>query len=144
MSLSLVRKIKAYKNSSHAFVNAINITVSRAGIASASVMRTNATKRVALRFSVPAGFEGAAHEHDLARMRRSVQRVELPVEATVSLGRRSGQLDIDLTVHNAARNHRLRVLFPTDITAHVCYADGAFDVVERPIRQIDSHDWREP
>ena len=103
-----------------------------------------ASLRVALRFSVPAGFEGAAHEHDPARMRRSAQRVALPVEATVSLGRRSGQLDIDLTVHNAARNHRLRVLFPTDIAAHVCHADGAFDVVERPIRQIDTHDWREP
>lgn len=103
-----------------------------------------AALRVALRFSVPAGFEGAAHEHDPARMRRSAQRVALPIEATVSLGRRSAQLDIDLTVHNVARNHRLRVLFPTDIAAEVCHADGTFEVVERPIRQIDSHDWREP
>jgi mannosylglycerate hydrolase len=38
----------------------------------------------------------------------------------------------------------LRVLFPTDLNAAVCYADGAYDVMERDVQQADSHDWREP
>ena len=103
-----------------------------------------ASLRVKLRFRVPAGFVGPAHEHDPARMRRSTEMVEVPVEATLSLGQQSEQLNLDLVVHNTARNHRLRVLFPTDIAAEVCHAGGAFDVVERAIQQPDSHDWREP
>ena len=51
---------------------------------------------------------------------------------------------MQITLDNRARNHRLRVLFPTDLATNVCYADGAYDVMERPIQQVDSHDWREP
>ncbi|MCL5995088.1 MAG: glycosyl hydrolase-related protein [Chloroflexi bacterium] len=100
--------------------------------------------RVRIHFRVPAGFRGAPYEHDPNRMSRSEKMVDLPVEAIISLGARSRRLDIAMSLDNRARNHRLRVLFPTNIETSVSHADGAFDVVERSIRQPDSHDWREP
>jgi alpha-mannosidase len=93
---------------------------------------------------VPEGFVGPAHEVDRARMQRSATLVDLPVEIMLSLNAYSPRIDLRVTMHNQARNHRLRMLFPTDINANVCHADGAFDVVERNIAQVDSHDWREP
>jgi alpha-mannosidase len=103
-----------------------------------------AALRARVLFRVPEGFECAAHEHDAARMRRSERLVELPVEFTLALGAHAQRLDIGIALDNRARNHRLRVLFPTDVPAEICHADSAFDVVERRIRQADSRDWVEP
>ena len=103
-----------------------------------------ATLRLGVTLQVPAGFVGDAHEHDPKKMRRDDRLVALPIATDISLGIDSRQLELDMTVQNTALNHRLRVLFPTDIAAVSCYADGAFDVVQRPIHQVDSHDWREP
>jgi alpha-mannosidase/mannosylglycerate hydrolase len=99
---------------------------------------------VQVNFRVPEGFDTRPDEGDPARMKRSENMVELPVEFTLSLGARSEQLDIAVHLDNRARNHRLRVLFPTAIETEVCHADVAFDVIERPIRQRDSHGWSEP
>jgi alpha-mannosidase len=103
-----------------------------------------ATLRLSTTLRVPAGFIGDAHEYDPKRMQRDDQLVDLPIAADITLGVDSRQLEIDVTVKNTARNHRLRALFPTDIQTDRCYADGAFDVVLRAIHQVDSHDWREP
>jgi alpha-mannosidase len=99
---------------------------------------------VKLHFMVPEGFTGMGHEHDPLRMVRSDRMVEMPVEFTVSLGAESQRLDIEVNLTNSGRNHRVRVLFPTDLATNDCYADSAFDVVKRPINQGDSHDWHEP
>ncbi|MCL4506806.1 MAG: glycosyl hydrolase-related protein [Chloroflexi bacterium] len=103
-----------------------------------------ASLRLRMKFRVPAGFVGVPYEHDPARMQRSNELVDMPIDALLTLGAESRRLDIALTVDNPARNHRLRVLFPTNIATDHCFADGAFDVIRRSIAQPDSHDWREP
>jgi alpha-mannosidase len=67
------------------------------------------------------------------RQRRSSERVSVPVTTTVSLRHDSRRLDLCTTVENRARDHRLRVCFPTGIDTDVAHADGHFDVLARPI-----------
>ncbi len=101
-----------------------------------------AAMRLTMQFRVPARLLPTPHETDPARMQRSQEMVALPVEITLSLV--AGWLEIEVVLDNPALNHRLRLLFPTGVATETCFADGAFDVVERSIAQPDSHDWREP
>ena len=103
-----------------------------------------ATIRLRINMQVPSGFTGDAHEYDPVRMRRNDHMVDLPITVDISLGAGSRQIDMTMSVENTARNHRLRVLFATQIKTDFCYADGAFDVVKRAISQVDSHNWKEP
>ncbi len=65
------------------------------------------------------------------RCARTEETVDLPVSVHVSLQPGSPRVDIALTIDNRAKDHRLRALFPTGIAADVCFAEQAFDVVER-------------
>ena len=76
-------------------------------------------------------------------MRRTEDTVDLPITTTLSLAADARHLDVAIEVDNRAQNHRLRVQFPTGITTDVCFADVAYDVIERTIAQPDSHDWLE-
>jgi mannosylglycerate hydrolase len=67
------------------------------------------------------------------RQRRSHERVSCPVTTMVTLRHDSRQVDLCTTVDNRARDHRLRVCFPTSIETGVAHADGHFDVLARPI-----------
>lgn len=78
------------------------------------------------------------------RMIRSDQMVELVVDSLLTLRKGSDRLEVRTTVHNHARDHRLRVLLPTGVRTDTCLADGAFDVVEREIGlPADNHLGRE-
>lgn len=78
------------------------------------------------------------------RMIRSDQMVELVVDSLLTLRKGSDRLEVLTTVHNNARDHRLRVLLPTGARTDTCLADGAFDVVERKIGlPADNHLGRE-
>jgi mannosylglycerate hydrolase len=67
------------------------------------------------------------------RSRRSEERIDYLITTQVTLRWDSRILDIQTTVSNQARDHRLRVCFPTDIRADQAAADGHFDVISRPI-----------
>lgn len=78
------------------------------------------------------------------RMVRSEQLADLVVESFLTLRHGSDRLEVQMTVHNTVRDHRLRVLLPTGVEAATYLADGAFDVVERPIAlPADNHLGRE-
>jgi alpha-mannosidase/mannosylglycerate hydrolase len=52
---------------------------------------------------------------------------------------------VETVVHNCAKDHRLRVLFPSGAQAQTYLADSPFDVVERPIAlRADNPLYREP
>jgi len=74
---------------------------------------------------------------------RSDQAVELAITSRMTLKKGSKRLEIQTKVHNTARNHYLRVLFPTRLKTDVSYADRPFDVIERPIALPDSTHWTE-
>ena len=62
---------------------------------------------------------------------RSRKMVFIPITTDVTIRSGSHTVSIKTTVDNTARDHRLRVLFPTGIDTGVVSVDGHFDVVER-------------
>ena len=79
------------------------------------------------------------------RQHRSDEARRLPVSTVVRLGANARRVDIETTVHNCIRDHRLRVLFPTYLGTETCFSEGQFDVVERPIgiAQPSEEVWKE-
>lgn len=85
-----------------------------------------ATLSVRVRMELPRAFA-------FDRMTRSGETVTLLVTHLVTLRRGRPVVEVHTTVENNLRDHRLRVLLPTKVTADTYMADQAFDVVERPI-----------
>lgn len=77
------------------------------------------------------------------RQRRSQSLVDLPVTTTISLRHDSRVIDMRTTVDNQARDHRLRVCFPTDLAVTEATADGHFDVVTRPVELPEVKGWEQ-
>jgi alpha-mannosidase len=66
------------------------------------------------------------------RRARSDHATSLRVSTWLTLAAGARRLECETVVDNVARDHRLRVLFPTAIEAASHHVDQAFDVVERP------------
>lgn len=64
---------------------------------------------------------------------RSGSKVELNISDFITLTRTSPYLLVRTVVENNARDHRLRVTFPSGIAADTYYADQPFAFVERPV-----------
>ncbi|HMQ29350.1 MAG TPA: glycoside hydrolase family 38 C-terminal domain-containing protein [Chloroflexaceae bacterium] len=96
------------------------------------------TFRVRTTMRVPARF-------DATRGRRSDELVALELDSLVSLRPGADRVEVETTVRNLACDHRLRVLLPSGAGEATTYlADGAFDVVERPVAlRADNHLYRE-
>jgi len=78
------------------------------------------------------------------RARRSQEMVDCPITTTVTLRWDSHVLDMRTTVDNQAKDHRLRVCFPTDLVADQAAADAHFDVLTRPIDIPAAEGWEQP
>lgn len=77
--------------------------------------------------------------------RRSSERAPLPIRAEFTLVRGCPYLEVTCEVDNTqVRDHYLRVLFPTNLSATHSHADRPFDVIERPVELPDSSEWEEP
>jgi len=70
---------------------------------------------------------------ELSGRNRSQSSVVLPISTTVSLSKGSRLVRLKTTLDNRAKDHRLRVMFPTGIMTDYACADSAFDVVERSV-----------
>lgn len=64
---------------------------------------------------------------------RAQTRIPLVIESIVALGVDSQRLDIETTLVNSVKDHRLRVCFPTYPNAEVSSADAQFDVIDHPV-----------
>ena len=69
--------------------------------------------------------------HD--RKRRSRRFVSLPVHYVVSLQDKVKRVDINLHLQNKAKDHRLRVVFPTRFVQPSIFVDDAFFVSEKNV-----------
>jgi alpha-mannosidase len=70
--------------------------------------------------------------------------VDLPITSRITLVPGLRRVEFETTVDNQAEDHRLRVHFPTPIVTDRSWADGHFDVIERPIaRPTGTADWAE-
>lgn len=63
---------------------------------------------------------------------RSPGHVTCSVSSVVTVSALVPRVEIETTVVNWAKDHRLRVLFPTDLETDKVLAEGQFDVVTRP------------
>ncbi|MDP2855833.1 MAG: glycoside hydrolase family 38 C-terminal domain-containing protein, partial [bacterium] len=84
------------------------------------------TVEVSLLYRVPAAL-------DSSRRARASDTVEMPIVTRVSLTTGLPRLDFETTLTNTARDHRLRVAFPTSIKTRTWRTETPFDVVERPV-----------
>lgn len=116
---------------------AIYSTGSRTSLALVSSGPCKATFRLRTVMEVPAEFH-------FERMTRSSDFHGLVIDSLVTLRAGAEWVEVDTTVHNDVRDHRLRVLFPSGAQAETCLMDSPFDVVERPVRlREDNYRYRE-
>jgi alpha-mannosidase len=78
------------------------------------------------------------------RQARSACRVVLPVTSIIRLRTGSPYVEISTTLENQARDHRLRVHFPTGISSQLVHADGHMAIVSRSVNTPAGHDWVQP
>lgn len=74
---------------------------------------------------------------------RSEKLISCPITTYVTLFAHSRRLEFRTIVENRAKDHRLRVRFPTGIVTDSVYAEGQFYVVERPIKLPPAEGWVE-
>jgi mannosylglycerate hydrolase len=75
--------------------------------------------------------------------RRADERTEMVIISDVSLFKGERYLNVKTSLENTAKDHRLRVLFPSGLNTNNYYAAMPFDVVSRPIPKPSSPDWTE-
>jgi len=81
---------------------------------------------IALHYRVPARLTAS-------RRARLARRVTLPITTRISLVSGLRRVDFETTINNTARDHRLRVCFPTPVKTDRFRTETPFDVVERPL-----------
>ncbi len=96
-----------------------------------------ATLKIEMNLSLP---------EELVRDRRgrSEYLVECPLQSYVTLYAGGRRVDLRTVFENKVRDHRLRVLFPTDIKTDHSYAESQFDVVKREIDLSPAVNWKDP
>ena len=71
---------------------------------------------------------------------RSADKIAMPISTLITLEKASRRVELKTTLSNTAKDHRLRVLFPTGIKTDYAHADSPFDVVKRCILWNDVKD----
>ncbi len=78
------------------------------------------------------------------RSKRSKHFVSLPIVTYITLYSGIKRIDLKIEVDNQAKDHRLRILFPTGIISEKVYVDGHFMVVDRPVKLPEGLKWKQP
>lgn len=74
---------------------------------------------------------------DDARQRRLEDMTLCPVTVDLILRDGSRRLEIEVTIDNRVKGHRMRMLFPTDLrNVDVAHSAMQFDVTTRPIAPV--------
>lgn len=94
-----------------------------------------ATMEMHLTLTVP---QGLADD----RNRRADTLVYLPIRTRVSLYAGQPRVEFETYVENRARDHRLRVVFPTGLATRQSFADSAFCIVQRTHEPVDASQFR--
>jgi len=97
--------------------------------------------------SIPAGLdEGGGNyitrlDGDGNSARRTDHEEPMRITSHITLRRGAPSVEIETAFDNRCDNHRLRAMFPTNLSAAVSCAETAFDVVERPIERLPGSPW---
>jgi alpha-mannosidase len=72
-----------------------------------------------------------------ARQRRIDETILCPITVDLMLRQGSRRLELEVTIDNRVKDHRLRMLFPTDLAdVERVHSAMQFDVIERPITPV--------
>jgi alpha-mannosidase/mannosylglycerate hydrolase len=83
-------------------------------------------------------------EFDFNHQTRAEQLAGLVIDSLITLRAGADWVEVETTVHNNVKDHRLRVTFPSGARAETCLMDTPFDVVERTIAlRADNDRYRE-
>lgn len=74
-----------------------------------------------------------------ADSKRSDDFADMEIISHFTLKKGAKKVDVKVEIDNTIRDHRLRVLYPTDIKAVNSYAAGHFNVDKRPVMPLDDH-----
>ncbi|MBA4368568.1 MAG: hypothetical protein C0403_13130 [Desulfobacterium sp.] len=74
---------------------------------------------------------------------RSRQEALIEIETTATVQKGCPWLSFYTKVNNHARDHRLRVLFPSGINEDLSFSDASYDFSEHPIEPADTKGWFE-
>lgn len=100
------------------------------------------TIKLTVAFPVPEALEGDWRQGETRA--RGPETVTIAIETTVSLSAGSKRVEFVTWLTNSARDHRLRVLFPTGLPATAAHADEHFMVQRRPIALPEDEGWFQP
>jgi len=101
----------------------------------------SATVRVLYKMTIPTGI---IHDDTFHYALRGEKEVPLEIETFFTLRAGARRIDCVTRFQNLARNHRLRLFFPSGIsTAADSAAEAPFDVVRRPIVRGPEHPYSE-
>ena len=75
----------------------------------------------------------------LRQAQRSKQRVPLRIKTRISLENSAQGLTVSTSFDNQAKDHRLRVLFPTGLESATHYADSIFEAAQR--NNVPAAEW---
>ncbi|WP_326716658.1 alpha-mannosidase [Vagococcus jeotgali] len=85
----------------------------------------------------------AVYEMRQRKANRSTKLAEFVIKTVVRLEKYNKQITFHTEFDNQMKDHRLRVLFPTGITADTHFAESIFEVVERP-NNVNQATWENP
>ncbi len=92
-----------------------------------------------IKVHVPHGMQWIDH----GELERSKNRIALKISTEITLRKGSKYLEFHTTVDNTVKDHRLRVVFPTNMKAEHVWADSPYDIVKRDIQRPASKGWYE-
>ncbi|WP_019004055.1 alpha-mannosidase [Cohnella laeviribosi] len=76
------------------------------------------------------------------KARRSKMKVPLTIRTVVRLERSGRGVEIESSFDNRAKDHRVRMLFPTDVAAETHNADSLFEIATR--NNVPAPEWENP
>lgn len=114
-----------------------DFTVTSLGSAATITLITNNALTATWRIDVTIPIPAAA---DLDGRNRFRNTCDLTISTWLTLRRDSRRLEVRTRFDNPARDHRLRVMLPSDVATDVVHVDSAFDVVERPVQWLQTGD----
>ena len=137
----------------YVFQQAIGEPITTKGVSAKITVAEDNPARAAFRvehvMKIPASADAAMEtaiqtmeQRELRQIGRSEEMVELKVAAVFSLAKSAKQVEVRVEADNNAKDHRLRILFPTDLAGDSHYADSVFDVVKRT--DIPGPNWVNP
>lgn len=89
-------------------------------------------------WEIPASADATLHQEQRALVyypertaQRSSETVILKLRTVITLEREGKGVKIESTINNNAKDHRVRMLFPTDLQTAVHHADSMFEIAKR-------------